>query len=235
MTGDQFIRVPETALPSGLVVPSFEVGKFLCGAAVDGGAPIISAGADPWTMIGFHDAMQACTSAGWTLLSESQWLAIAWDLCRQNINWTGCTFGAGKLRQGLRKGNAPKPVCALYQSSDPGEERWKVMSNGAAICDFGGNAYQWLIDDIQGDLDGTSRTIEMDSPSVTTAPMPRLTSGMGWRPTDRRDIPGRALCRGGSWRSGKDAGAFCLWFAPAMGMYKGVGFRAARAAQGVLS
>jgi hypothetical protein len=57
-----------------------------------------------------------------------------------------------------------------------------VLSNHQKICDFGGNAASWVFDDLQGDIDGTGRTIEMDSPSMTTAPFPRLTAGMGWRP-----------------------------------------------------
>jgi len=231
MMDDFFIPVPETVLPCGMVVPAFEVGKFLCTPDQLTSGADITPDRPPMTMISFHAALEACFIRGWRMITETQWLAIAWDVCRQNENWTGRKYGSGKLLQGVRKGNVNKPISGVCQTPDPDENRWKVLSNHQKICDFGGNAASWVFDDLQGDIDGTGRTIEMDSPSMTTAPFPRLTAGMGWRPDDRREIAGRSLIRGGGWRSGKDAGAFHLWFAPSVCGFLGVGFRATRPVQ----
>lgn len=229
MTEDAFIPVPETRLPCGIVVPAFEVGQFLCSAG--DGAPVIAADLPPLTLTPFHAAIEDCQRRGWSLITETQWLAIAWDVCRLHANWHSRQYGNGKLKQGIRKGTTARPLSGMSQTHDPAEDRWKVLSNGHSICDFGGNAHSWVFDDVQGDLDGSGRAIDIDSPSVTTAPFPRLTAGMGYRPDDRRDIAGRSLARGGSFRSGKDAGAFALWFAPTVCAFLGIGFRATRPIQ----
>lgn len=226
---NKFIPVPETRLPGGLVVPAFEVGQFLCCPGGEG--PVIVPDRPPMTLISYHAAIEACRNRGWTLITETQWLAIAWDVCHQPENWSGRKYGQGKLKQGIRKGSTARPLSGLYQTHDPAEDRWKMLSNGHGICDFGGNASSWVFDDLQGDVDGSGRTIDIDSPSLTTAPFERMTAGMGWRPDDHREIAGRALTRGGSWRSGKDAGAFHLWFSPLVCAFLGVGFRATRPIQ----
>jgi hypothetical protein len=228
-----FIRVPETHLPCGLVVPPFEVSTFLC--SQDPESRVHRAASHvahtPWVRVSYFAALAACRAAGWSLITEQQWLAIAHDVAGQNANWTGGAFGEGKLLQGLRKRSVLAPVSGMYQPDDQAETRWKVLSNGERICDFGGNAWSWVYDDLQGGPEGVAGIVEADSPSVTTAPDDPRTSGMGIFPragAHRMVWDDRGLIRGGGCRSGKDAGAFALYAALLHGEYVSVGFRATR-------
>jgi formylglycine-generating enzyme required for sulfatase activity len=228
-----FIRVPETHLPCGIAVPPFEASQFLCSQAPDSRVPraASAAGHTPWVRISYFTALAACKAAGWSLITELQWLAIAHDAAGQNANWTGGAFGEGKLLQGLRKRSVTSPVSGMYPPDDPSEARWKVLSNGERICDFGGNAWSWVYDDLQGGPDGVAGIVDADSPSVTTAPCDPRSSGMGIFPragAHRMVWDDRGLIRGGGCRSGKDAGVFALYAALLRGQYVSVGFRATR-------
>jgi len=228
-----FIRVPETHLPCGIVVPPFEASQFLCSQAPDSRVPRAASAAaqTPWVRISYLNAMAACRAAGWSLITEQQWLAIAHDVAGQNANWTGGAFGEGKLFQGLRKRSVLAPVSGMYQPDDQVETRWKVLSNGERICDFGGNAWSWVYDDVQGGPDGVAGIVDADSPSVMTAPCDPLRSGMGIFPmagVQRMVWDDRGLTRGGGCRSGKAAGAFALHASFLHGEYVSVGFRATR-------
>jgi len=228
-----FIHVPETHLPCGIVVPPFEASQFLCSKAPDSRVPRAAslASQTPWVRISYLTALAACRAAGWSLITEQQWLAIAHDVTGQNANWTGGAFGEGKLLQGLRKRSVLAPVSGMYQPDDQAETRWKVLSNGERICDFGGNAWSWVYDDLQGGPDGVAGIVEADSPSVMTAPCDPLRSGMGIFPmagVQRMVWDDRGLTRGGGCRSGKAAGAFALHASFLHGEYVSVGFRATR-------
>lgn len=225
-----FVLVPETHLPCGRVVPAFEVGRFLCSRDPEYRAPhaAITADAAPWVRVTYLTAVEACLSAGWSLITESQWLAIAHDVCRVHENWSGKKFGVGRLAQGLRRVWESHPVSGMYQPELADDHRWKTLSNGSQICDFGGNAWSWVWDDVQGGPGGLAGVVEEDSPSLRTAPFGSKKSGMGQFPTDRQQWDGRALIRGGGWRCGKEAGAFALYAASLFGKYLSVGFRATR-------
>lgn len=226
----RFVPIPETHLPCGRIVPAFEVSQFLCAKATFACGHMHAhsvAELPPWTWITYTQAVRACEASGWSLIRESQWLAIAYDVARRPDNWSGGVVGAGRLLQGLHKDSVDQPSAALLAAGG-GEHRWKTLSNYHRICDFGGNAWSWIHDDIQGAPDGSTRIVEPHSPSLTTAPYPPRQKGMGIRPIDRRAWDGRALIRGGSWRSGKDAGAFALYAAILPFGYCSVGFRATR-------
>lgn len=246
----RFVPVPETHLPCGHVVPAFEVSQFLCAKSIftdhfGDANPMVGdpsehpnvpvhacaqsvADRPPWVWITYAQACRACEASGWSLIRESQWLAIAHLLARHPENWTGGAVGAGKLLQGLHKASFDYPPAGLLMPHSDKENRWKTLSNHHRLCDFGGNAWSWIYDDIQGAPNGTARIVEPDSPSLTTSPYPPREKGMGIRPTDRRAWDGRALIRGGSWRGGKDTGAFALYAARTPFGYRSVGFRATR-------
>ena len=219
-----FIPVPESVLPNGLTVPAFRVAQYHCGRNADGQA-IVSPDVAPWVGINYHAARQACTAIGAALLTETQALAIAHNLAAQPANWTGGAVGEGVLRQGLRNGTVDDPQPASLEPGDPDESRWFTLFTGERICDFSGNVFSWIFDDIQGNADGiTDRAFAEDSPSLQ-APFARMTKGMGWRPSAGTNWSGRALLRGGCWYSESDAGVFRLdlgWPGSAFG---GVGFR----------
>ena len=218
-----FITVPEITLPGGIIVPSFQVGQYACSKDEDG-VGVINADDAPWVNINYHKAREACEKSGYKLITETQWLAIAYDASQQDANWTKGKVGEGKLFRGIREGNMSSAQPGGYEPADKKERRWLVLSNGERICDLNGNVYQWVFDDVQGDEKGIiSRNFATDSASITTPPYPSREKGMGdykvW------DWSGYALIRGGYWYSESDAGAFNLNGAWPGYEFDSVGFR----------
>lgn len=222
---DKFIVVPETTLPNGTVVPSFQVGQYAATRGEDGKATV-TAEVAPWVRINYHDAIKACESAGYKLITELQWLAIAWDVSQQDCNWTKGKVGKGDLFCGIRNDHVSSAQPGTYEPTDSKEQRWLTLSNGERICDLNGNVWQWVFDDVQGDDQGLiAKAFSTDSPSLSTAPYPGEKKGMGWRPGTGADWSGIALIRGGCWLSGSGAGVFYLGSDWPVGEYGGVGFR----------
>lgn len=241
---DCFIEVPETTLPNGLVVGSFLVSQFLCSPGkidtTNGVKFHLSLGCErqaasviqgiPWTMLTYFDAAQACKAAGYSLLTESQWLAIAWDCAGVDANWTKGKRGKGDLIRGLTGGDIAQPQPVSYTTPFPEHRRWLFLSNGEMIFDFGGNARHWVFDDIHGNDEGivAAEWIEIEDIS-RQAPAPPYKRGTGRRP----DIDfiwlcqREALVRGGCWKDGSSglAGIFALDSAPPMYAHPDVGFR----------
>jgi hypothetical protein len=208
--GPDFILVPETTLPCGITVPAFAVARWLA-ARGPGGRVLLSGSAPPWVNIGYHAARAACARSGLGLLTELQALAIAHDLARQAVNWSGGAAGEGRLFQGLHRGGvaAPQPVCV--EPPDPRERRWHALSNGQRIHDFAGNAFSWVFDDVQGNAEGVvMHAFAPDSPTVSGAPGEPLQRGLGWWPKAGSSWWGRALARGGAWSSQEGAGIFTV-------------------------
>ena len=204
-----FITVPETTLPSGLVVPAFQYGQFACSKGA-GGKAVITEDGTPWVRISFEEAKAACVDIGGQLVTERQELAIRLNAAQQDCNWTKGKVGEGKLFRGLRKGNVSSAQPGTFQSPDAKERRWLTLSNGEKVCDLNGNVFSWIFDDVQGNDLGLTTIIKADSPSLTTAPYPSQEKGMGWRPDGERNWSGRALVRGGCWGSDSNAGVFNL-------------------------
>ena len=220
-----FVPVPETTLPGGHVVPAFLVAQYSSSKSADS-TVVIDADLSPWVRINFHDSKAAAEAAGYSMITETQWLAIAYNASQQAVNWTGGEIGAGKMWQGIRKGNVSGAQRGSYMPADSDEYRWLELSNGSRICDFNGNVFQWVFDDVQGDDDGLiNAEIGLGSISQSTAPYPADTHGMGWRPSSSRDWSGHALIRGGYWYSDDNAGAFYLNRDWPGGVLDDVGFR----------
>ena len=225
MNEDLFITVPETTLPNGIVVPSFQVGQYVCSAKPDNQGLAITQEGTPWVRISYHDARKACEVAGYKLITEQQWLAIAHNAAQQPCNWTKGEVGKGKLFRGIRNGHVSSGQPGTYEPADAKERRWLTLSNGERICDMAGNVFQWVFDDAQGDENGiTAKPFAEDSPSIT-APYPNMEKGMGWRPDAGTNWSGLALIRGGYWNSERHAGAFRLDNDFPGGEWVGVGFR----------
>lgn len=203
-----YITVPQVTLPDGTVVESFRAAKYLSSRAA-GGYAVSTAEGMPWVRINYDDARKACLLSGATLILESQALAIAYDISQQDINWTGGKVGAGSIYQGLHLGNVEEAQAATFEPEES-ERRWHQLSNGERIYDFSGNAFTWVFDNVQGDIDGKNSKIAADSISLTTAPFPSQEKGMGYRPDGARDWSGNALIRGGCWYSVSRAGVFLL-------------------------
>lgn len=206
----EFVTAPETTLPNGTVVPSFQVARYMTSKG-PAGIPLSNATDKPWTRINYRNAKKACEEAGLKLITELQCLAIAHDIAQQDINWSGGKVGDGFIFQGIHKGNVTGPQPGTFESSDPEERRWHQLSNGERIYDFAGNLYTWVFDDVQGDESGLiAKRFAEDSSSITSAPFPCMEKGVGWYPESGADWSGRALFRGGYWYSGGRAGVFYL-------------------------
>ncbi len=225
MSTDLFITVPETTLPCGTVVPSFMVGQYAVSQSDDGRA-IVVADRKPWVNINYHKALEACKAAGYSMITELQWLALAHNMVNVDANWTKGKVGEGKLFRGIRKGNVSSAQAGDFDPADKKERRWLTLSNGEKICDINGNVFQWVFDDLHGDENGIiNKRFEDSDESLTTAPYHSLEKGMGWRPGSDCDWSGDALVRGGCWSSDGYAGVFGLGRGWPDRDYRSVGFR----------
>lgn len=222
---NQFVTVPDVTLPNGMIVPSFEVGQYLCGQGPME-LPVVNALATPWVRVNYAEAGQACERAGLRLITELRYLAIAHDIAGQAINWTGGAVGQGHIFQGLHTGSVDEAQHGDFVSDNPNERRWHELSNGQRVYDFAGNAYSWVFDNVQGDGKGlVAQAFAADSASIATAPFPSKEKGMGWRPSAGRDWSGFALVRGGFWHDEDYAGVFRLDYDSPDYRYDLVGFR----------
>ncbi len=222
---DEFVIVPETTLPNGTVVPSFQVGKYACSKS-DIDTAIIRADRKPWNYINFKNAKKACIDAGYALITELQYLAIAHQIINQPENWTTGKVGEGEVYRGLHKGNLNEAQDGNYVSDDPLERRWHVLSNGERVYDFSGNIYSWVFDDVQGDENGiVAKPFDKESPTITTAPYESREHGIGDTSVGGGDWSGLALVRGGYWLSDGIAGVFRLYNDWPDYDNNGVGFR----------
>lgn len=210
MSNHHFITVPAVTLPNGTAMPSFQVGQYLCSEDPEGEVSIAPHVA-PWTRINFAEAQRACATIDGKLITELQYLAIAYDISQQDINWSGGKVGEGHIFQGLHLGTVDGPQPGEFTPGEECERRWHQLSNGERVYDFAGNAYTWVFDDVQGDLAGVvAHSFAADSPSIMTAPYPSMEKGMGWRPRAGSNGSGLALVRGGYWNDGDNAGVFNL-------------------------
>lgn len=166
---DCFVKVPATKLPPhGLEVPAFEIGQYVCSRGL-GDRAVVTAEGVPWTGLSYFEAIEACRRAGYRLIRESQWLAVAYNARRQRANWTGDEVGQGQLRVGYLRRNYDEH--ALRGNSKPEvPERWLTLSNGERVCDLNGNVCQWVFDDVQGNKEGLvlDGPFEQSSPSLKT-------------------------------------------------------------------
>ncbi len=208
-SANEFVTVPESIV-DGIVVPEFQVGKYLCSKSeLDG--PAVTADGTPWVRVSHGEANAICASAGMFMLTELQALAIAQNIVNQPINWTDDAVGKGKVYQGLHKGTVSGPQNGHYTSPLAIERRWHELSNGERIYDFAGHVFTWIFDNVQGDSSGVvEQAFTPASPSIRVAPYPSLKCGMGWQPSPTADWAGDALIRGGYWDDGDDAGVFHL-------------------------
>jgi len=222
---DEFVTVSETTLPNGTVVPSFKVGKYACSKS-DIGTAIVVANRKPWANINFHNAKKACIDAGYSLITELQYLAIAHQIVNQDENWTSGKVGEGELYLGIHQGNVNEAQDGHYESNEPTERRWHVLANRERVYDFSGNIYSWVFDDVQGDENGViAKAFDKESPTITTVPYKSGEHGIGDTSVGGGNWSGSVLLRGGCWRSGGDAGVFYLSYVWPGYDYRSVGFR----------
>lgn len=99
---DAFCHIPATTLPSGFVIPSFELGQYPC-SRDDAGKVTVSALAKPIVGLEYFQAREACDRAGFQLLTMSQAIAIVYRAstwpsnygCHRNDPWLQLTADSG--------------------------------------------------------------------------------------------------------------------------------------------
>jgi len=141
-----WLHIPQTSLPSGLVVPAFNVMKYEArsgAVSTPTGAPAASI-----TWVAARTACQALGS-GYDIMKESQWLAIAHDAMNVAANWTGGSVGSGMLMRGnsdQTSALASQGDDALGYSGVSGEylRRTLLLSTGDVIWDMAGNIAEWV-------------------------------------------------------------------------------------------
>lgn len=92
--------------------------------------------------------------AGYKLITERQWLALAWNVSQQDCNWSEGKVGQGVLFREINNWNVNQAQPGNFQPAEQDEHRWLAISNGESICDLNGNVNQWVLDDVQGDEQG---------------------------------------------------------------------------------
>lgn len=161
---DFFITVPDTILPSGVVVPSFQVGQYACTEGRNGKAAVSSTD-KPWTAVSYYEAVDACSKAGCKLITERQWLALAWNVSQQDCNWSAGKVGQGKLFLGINNWNVNQAQAGNFQPAEQDEHRWLTLSNGEPICDLNGNFISGYLTMCRGMTEASLHAIFITIPS----------------------------------------------------------------------
>lgn len=151
-----YIRVPSNATVG--TTSDFCVMKFEAKSV--GGVAISQAASLPWAMITQADAKTACTSLGegYDLISNPEWMTIAYDIEKTATNWGSGVVGTGAIYRG-HSDNWPNGAQAITNTADPydstantaaeamgsGKEqkRTLTLSNGEVIWDLTGNVFEW--------------------------------------------------------------------------------------------
>lgn len=115
----------------------------------------------PWVLIDSLNSRSACTSLGakYDLISNPEWMTIAYEIEKTASNWSGGSVGTGSLSIGHTDASPNSPL-AVSNTSDPydgtgnnaaqamgsgkEQQRLQTLSNGETIWDFSGNVGEWV-------------------------------------------------------------------------------------------
>lgn len=237
-----YVAVPENTT---LGVSAFCVMQYEAKNDGSGNAISQAAGA-PWVSINQTDSKTECTSLGanYDLISNPEWITIAYNVEAQDANWSSGTVGSGCL---FRGNNGTADACG-YNGADPESGTGRdtkarlTLSNGEEIWDLAGNVWEWTDWSLGGGLTSgptscTGAWTELpdvacgalaaadympDNPSSQTASTYNSGFGLG----QLYGGSGGAALRGGAWYNGTDAGAFALSLSVASAYTNtGFGFR----------
>lgn len=153
----------------------------------------------PWFDITITDAHVACQSLGdgYDLISNKEWMTIAYEIEQNPLNWTSGTVGV----ELLYSGNNDKPwdagrvgILDVQDTSDPydqtgydensptpviagdpnGKEQRRTLylASGETIWDFSGNVWEWVNwnygDATLGGIDNTQKAYDSDDAGPVT-------------------------------------------------------------------
>jgi len=150
--------IPVSANAS-LGVSSFCVMKYE--AKNVAGVATSQAASTPWGNISATNAKTKCTDLGanYDLISNPEWMTIAYDAERTGSNWSGGNPGSGAMYRG-HSDNSPGSILAVTDAADSyngtgntsaqamgsGKEQRRTftLSNGEVLWDFAGNLDEWV-------------------------------------------------------------------------------------------
>jgi hypothetical protein len=198
----------------------------------NGGVPKSTGDGLPWT-ISQLDAIQKSKDAGYHLITNWEWMAIARDIEQVPENWTGGAVGSGMVK----RGNVGITDDGSYEWCNPetgilNDKAKLKLSNGQEIYHFSGNVWEWVDDTItQGEQyinfnQNASNWYEFNATDLFkvaqklpyTEVGPKETyatpssNGLGriYINTSNGSSANRAFLRGGYWGNGANAGVFAL-------------------------
>lgn len=171
--------IPAYTLPNGQAVPAFEVMQFEASQPRADGIPSSQRLTAPWNTVTYAQARQACQKLNepsasangsgslreWDIISDSQWLSIAYQAAANSRNWEGECYGKTVLHAGHRDGSpaaAQPPGLDDRQgyagtgnsANDPtsnnrSQRRTTYLPNGSVIWDLAGNNAEWSYCDLK--------------------------------------------------------------------------------------
>jgi formylglycine-generating enzyme required for sulfatase activity len=221
------------------------------------GVATSQAASTPWVSINQTDAKTACTSlgTGYDLISNPEWMTIAYEIEKTSSNWSSGVVGTGILSIG-HSDFSPSSNLSVTNTTDPYSEtgntsgqaagsgweqrRRHTLSNGETIWDFSGNVWEWTDWSLGGALtSGPTTCTFAEFPSVSCGAL----SAAEYMPGNPGGAPaanyntgyglgifgggsGGAAVRGGSRGWGFYNGVFTLAFSFGPGVtYADYGFR----------
>jgi hypothetical protein len=145
---------PSLGVTNAFCVAQFEM-KNVSGVATS------QAASTPWASINITNAKTACTSlgTGYDLISNPEWMTIAYEIEKTASNWSSGVVGTGMLNRG-HSDNSPGSALAVTDVNDPyngtgnnsgqaagsgwEQRRRHTLSNGQTIWDLAGNIFEWV-------------------------------------------------------------------------------------------
>lgn len=129
------------------------------------GTPRSSAAGLPWAGLSRDAAIARCQAlgAGYDLISNDRWQAVARNIASVGSNWSGGSAGSGDLNRGHSEGAPSAPLaagddaqpCVGYEdgrtcsgSSWHVNRRTHTLSNGEVVWDLAGNLMEWIKEDL---------------------------------------------------------------------------------------
>lgn len=112
----------------------------------------------PLTRVTHLEAQALCEKYGYNLITDKQWVTISRNIESVNRNWIG-----NSLYIGHSDGNPGSMINAstdddpYYRTSNPNTNQKRVLylSNGEAIWDLAGNAWEWTNDSFQNNSESS--------------------------------------------------------------------------------